>query len=81
MPPHSPPSSPLQVSDRERAVVYDTLFRDAAHVLVDKCVNPASGRPYTLGVIERALKDIHFVVDPKVGGRGGGLLLGAWTRC
>ena len=30
------------------------------------CVYAAdSGRPYTLALIERALRDVHFNVDPK----------------
>ena len=34
-------------------------------MIVEKCVNPNTSRPYTIGLIERALKDIHFGVDPK----------------
>lgn len=55
----------MQVSDKERKVELDTLFRDVAAILSEKCVNPKSKKPYTIGVLERALKDIHFSVDPK----------------
>jgi ribosome maturation protein SDO1 len=55
----------LQVSDMERKSEYDTLFRDVVQVLVDKCVNPATGRPYTAGVLERALRGCHVALDPK----------------
>uniref|UniRef100_A0A7S3VGJ4 SBDS family rRNA metabolism protein n=1 Tax=Dunaliella tertiolecta TaxID=3047 RepID=A0A7S3VGJ4_DUNTE len=55
----------LQVSEEERKMQYEHLFKDVASVLVDKCVNPESGRPYTLALIERALRDVHFNVDPK----------------
>lgn len=55
----------VQVSDKERKVELETLFKDVATVLVEKCVNPQTRRPYTMGVIERALKDVHFAVDPK----------------
>lgn len=55
----------LQVSDKERKLELDTLFRDVAGILSDKCINPKSKKPYTIGVLERALKDIHFSVDPK----------------
>lgn len=55
----------MQVSDKERKVELDTLFRDVAGILSEKCVNPKSKKPYTIGVLERALKDIHFSVDPK----------------
>lgn len=54
----------LQVSDKERKVALDSLFRDVASILSEKCVNPTTGRPYTASMIERALKDAHFSVDP-----------------
>lgn len=38
------------------------MFRDIATIVADKCVNPDTKRPYTVGVIERALKDAHFSV-------------------
>ena len=55
----------LQVSDKERKVELDTLFRDVASVLSDKCINPDTRRPYTISMLERALRDVHFSVDPK----------------
>lgn len=55
----------LQVSDLERRSSAETLARDVVQVLVDKCVNPATGRPYTAGVLERALKAAHVALDPK----------------
>ena len=48
---------------------YDTLFKDIACVLVDKCVNSQTNRPYTISMLERSLKDIHFAVDPKRGAK------------
>ncbi|PNH01523.1 Ribosome maturation protein SBDS, partial [Tetrabaena socialis] len=55
----------LQVSDKERKIEYEHLFKDVAGVLVDKTVNPATHRPYTASMLERALRDIHFNLDPK----------------
>jgi hypothetical protein len=55
----------LQVSDKERKSEYETLYRDVVQVLVDKCVNPATGRPYPAGVLDRALRAVHFAVDPQ----------------
>ncbi|KAL4855148.1 Ribosome maturation protein [Chlorella vulgaris] len=55
----------VQISDKERKVELDTLFRDVASVLSEKCINPESSRPYTISMLERALKDSHFSVDPK----------------
>ena len=54
----------LQVSEKERKQNFENIFRDAVTVLVDKCVNPETNRPYPPGMIERALKEIHFSVDP-----------------
>jgi ribosome maturation protein Sdo1 len=53
------------VADKERKVEYDNLFRDVASVLVEKCVNPDTNRPYTITMLERALRDVHFNLDPK----------------
>lgn len=46
----------LQVSDRERQSQLDSTFRDIATIVADKCVNPDTKRPYTVGVVERAMK-------------------------
>ena len=54
----------VQVSDKERKNTFDNIFRDAVNVLVDKCVNPETNRPYPPGMIERALREVHFQVDP-----------------
>jgi ribosome maturation protein SDO1 len=32
---------------------------------VEKTVNPDTGRPYTHSMLERALRDLHFNLDPK----------------
>lgn len=59
------PGQSLQVSEKERQVELGALFKDVATVIVEKCINPETQRPYTVGLIERGLKDIHFAVDPK----------------
>ena len=52
----------LQVSDKERQSQLETMFRDIATIVADKCVNPETKRPYTVSLIERAMKDIHYSV-------------------
>ncbi|GAA6235754.1 ribosome maturation protein SBDS [Lates japonicus] len=52
----------LQVSDRERQTQLETMFRDIATIVAEKCVNPETKRPYTVNLIERAMKDIHYSV-------------------
>ena len=59
----------LQVSDRERQSQLDSTFRDIATIVADKCINPDSKRPYTVGVIERAMKDVHYSVKPSKGSK------------
>lgn len=38
------------------------MFRDIATNVADMCVNPETKRPYTVGIIERAMKDAHYSV-------------------
>ncbi|XP_054264626.1 ribosome maturation protein SBDS-like [Macrosteles quadrilineatus] len=54
----------LQVSDKERQTQLDSLFKDIATTVADKCVNPETKRPYPVSIIEKALRDVHFSVKP-----------------
>uniref|UniRef100_A0A1B6LID9 Ribosome maturation protein SBDS n=1 Tax=Graphocephala atropunctata TaxID=36148 RepID=A0A1B6LID9_9HEMI len=54
----------LQVSDKERQTQLDSLLKDIATTVADKCVNPETKRPYTVSIIEKAMKDVHFSVKP-----------------
>lgn len=57
------------MSDKERQSQLDSTFRDIATIVADKCINPDSKRPYPVGVIERAMKDIHYSVKPSKGSK------------
>lgn len=52
------------MSDKERQTQLETMFRDIATIVAEKCVNPETKRPYTVSLIERAMKDIHYSVKP-----------------
>lgn len=52
----------LQVSDKERHSQLEQMFRDIASIVAEKCVNPETKRPYTVSLIERAMKDVHYSV-------------------
>lgn len=52
----------LQVSEKERETQLEYMFRDVVTFIVEKCVNPLTGRPLTMGMVENALKEIHFNV-------------------
>ena len=54
----------LQISSGERKVQMETMFREVATIISEKCVDPSSDRPYTLNVVERAMKQAHIAVDP-----------------
>ncbi|PNF20494.1 Ribosome maturation protein SBDS [Cryptotermes secundus] len=54
----------LQVSDKERQSQLESLFKDIATTVSDKCVNPETKRPYPVSMIEKAMKDAHFSVKP-----------------
>ncbi|XP_019615547.1 PREDICTED: ribosome maturation protein SBDS-like [Branchiostoma belcheri] len=54
----------LQVSEKERQAQLESMYKDIATLVADMCVNPDTKRPYTVGLIEKAMKDVHFSVKP-----------------
>lgn len=54
----------LQVGEKERQHIAQELFKDMVGIIVSKTVNPETGVPYTIGIIEKALKEIHYSVHP-----------------
>ncbi|EEB14312.1 conserved hypothetical protein [Pediculus humanus corporis] len=54
----------LQVSDKERHNQFESLFKDIATTISEKCVNPDTKRPYPVSMIEKAMKEIHFSIKP-----------------
>mmetsp|Transcript_263 Transcript_263/g.701 ORF Transcript_263/g.701 Transcript_263/m.701 type:complete len:369 (+) Transcript_263:87-1193(+) len=55
-------SGELQVSDRERELQLEGLFRDIVQIVVERCVHPQSGRQLTATAVENALKNLGFSV-------------------
>ncbi|XP_026757674.1 ribosome maturation protein SBDS [Galleria mellonella] len=53
----------LQVSDKERHSQIESLMKDIATTVADKCVNPETKRPYPVSIIEKAIKDVHYSVN------------------
>lgn len=54
----------IQVSTEERKLELGNSFKDIAQIVVEKCVNPETGRPLTVGMVEKAMRDIHYSVKP-----------------
>jgi ribosome maturation protein SDO1 len=51
------------VSDKERHQQLDNLFKEIATIVSEKCINPETKRPYTVTLIEQAIKDAHYSVN------------------
>lgn len=52
------------MADRERGSQLSNQFRDIATIVMAKTVNPETERPYTITMIERLMREVHFAVDP-----------------
>ncbi|RKO83399.1 SBDS protein C-terminal domain-containing protein [Blyttiomyces helicus] len=59
----------LQIGDKERSQQLETLYRDIATTVAEKCVNPETNRPYTVTMVEKAMGDLHFSVNPNKGAK------------
>lgn len=55
----------LQVSDKERQANQDASVKQIACIVSEKCINPETQTPYTVAMIESAMKDLHFSLNPK----------------
>ena len=54
----------LEKGELERSAEFGGLFRDVAATVAERCVNPATRRPYPVAFVEAALRDAHFSVAP-----------------
>mmetsp|Transcript_6510 Transcript_6510/g.17418 ORF Transcript_6510/g.17418 Transcript_6510/m.17418 type:complete len:252 (-) Transcript_6510:571-1326(-) len=55
----------LQVSEKERAHQFDKLFQEIATLVAEKCVDPNTRRAFTVGMIERAMREtLQYSVQP-----------------
>ena len=51
----------FQVSEEERQMMVDSLYRDVASRVADMCVNQETQLPYPLSTIDRAMREtLHF---------------------
>jgi ribosome maturation protein SDO1 len=53
----------LQVTDQERQAMQDSMFKDVAAIVAEKCMNPENNRAYTVSMIQSAMKQIHYGVN------------------
>jgi ribosome maturation protein SDO1 len=50
----------IQVGEKERSNQLETLFREVATIVADKCIDPTTRRPHPVSTIEKAMKEIHY---------------------
>ncbi|KAJ3119512.1 hypothetical protein HK098_005391 [Nowakowskiella sp. JEL0407] len=54
----------LQINERERTQTLTQLFSSIATVVASLCVDPSTNVPYTPSIIEKAMQEVHFSVNP-----------------
>lgn len=54
----------VQVSDQERAAQLESMIREVASMVCEKCVDPVSHRPYSMAQVRDAMKAAGFMVHP-----------------
>jgi hypothetical protein len=52
----------VQVAEKERQHQMDQMTKDIATLVSERCVDPATKRPYAVTTIEKAMKDAHYSV-------------------
>ena len=52
----------LQVGEKERNHELSSTWKEIVTLVCEKCVDPSSQRPYTFGMIDKAMSDIHYSI-------------------
>jgi len=52
------------VTAKERQAEADSKLHDIATVVASKCINRETKRPYPVAIIENAMTEAHFVINP-----------------
>ncbi|CAM9180238.1 unnamed protein product, partial [Ectocarpus fasciculatus] len=53
----------LQVSEKEREAMLESMFRDVASLVCEMTINPENGRQYSLSMIQNAMRQIHYSIN------------------
>ncbi|KAJ3286236.1 Shwachman-Bodian-diamond syndrome protein [Rhizoclosmatium globosum] len=54
----------LQVGEKERAAESESMSKEIATIVSQKCVNPQTKRPYPVSIIEKSMAELHFSISP-----------------
>ena len=52
-----------QVSDLERQSVAANALRDITAMVAARTVNPATQRPYSVAIVDKFIRELHFSID------------------
>lgn len=55
----------LQISEKERQTKLESVAKDVATIVSEKCINSETKRPFPVSIIEKSMKQIGFSVNPK----------------
>jgi ribosome maturation protein SDO1 len=50
------------VGEKERAQDLENLWKEIANMVAEKCVDPATQRPYPVGMIEKGMTEAGFSI-------------------
>ncbi|PVV01314.1 hypothetical protein BB560_004270 [Smittium megazygosporum] len=53
-----------QISEKERSTHLESMYRDISTIVAEKCINPQTKKPYPVSIIEKAMKELQFSVNP-----------------
>ncbi|KAJ3241098.1 hypothetical protein HDU81_001884 [Chytriomyces hyalinus] len=53
----------LQVGEKERSAQTETMAKEIATIVSQKCINPQTKRPYPVTMIEKSMADLHFSIN------------------
>ena len=56
-------SGDIQLTVKERDSQQESMLKEICTMVAERCINSQSKRPVTVGVVERALAELHFNVD------------------
>ncbi|KAM7539784.1 hypothetical protein Aperf_G00000028038 [Anoplocephala perfoliata] len=54
----------IPVSGMERKYISESLSRDVAKIISEKCINMETNRPYTVTMVEKMMKECHINLQP-----------------
>lgn len=65
----------VQISKEERQSQQSASHSEIAKMVVERCINPESKKPYTIAQIEREMNAIHFSVKPEMSSKRQALMV------